>query len=61
MDGVFMKSEHPTAIGLFDVFCRDGLIQAVNDAHRLGTFPGNDLRGAKEGVGHGIPVAVFFR
>ena len=36
------------------------MIQPVQDAHRLGALPGNDLGGAQEGEGHGIFIVIFF-
>ena len=36
------------------------MIQTIQDAHRLGTLPGNDLSGAQEGEGHGIFIVILF-
>lgn len=52
-------SQHAAAIGLCDIFRWDGMIEAIDDADGLGTFVGDDLRRAEEGVGHGIAVGVL--
>ena len=35
------------------------MIEAIDDADGLGAFVGDDLCGAKEGVGHGIAAGVL--
>lgn len=52
-------SQYAAAIGLCDIFRGNGMIEAVDDADRLGAFVGDDLCGAEEGVGHGIAVGVL--
>ena len=52
-------SQHAAAISLCDIFRRNGMIEAIDDADGLGTFVGNDLRRAEEGVGHSIAVGVL--
>ena len=54
-----MISQHAAAIGLCDIFRRDGVIEAIDDADGLGAFVGDDLCGAEKGVGHGIAVGVL--
>ena len=56
---VFLFSQHAAAIGLCDIFRWDGMIEAIDDADGLGTFVGDNLRRAEEGVGHGIAVGVL--
>ena len=56
---VSLISQHAAAIGLCDIFRRNGMIEAIDDADGLGAFVGDDLCSAEKGIGHGIAAGVL--